>query len=29
MPRKNVIVKDQRDFGNKEYVASMIKDIIQ
>uniref|UniRef100_A0A915KCE7 Kinetochore protein NDC80 n=1 Tax=Romanomermis culicivorax TaxID=13658 RepID=A0A915KCE7_ROMCU len=24
-----VIVKDQRDFRNKEYVASMIRDIVQ
>uniref|UniRef100_A0A915I6Q8 Uncharacterized protein n=1 Tax=Romanomermis culicivorax TaxID=13658 RepID=A0A915I6Q8_ROMCU len=29
MPPKAVIVKDQRDFGNKEYVASMIRDIVQ
>uniref|UniRef100_A0A915IY81 Kinetochore protein NDC80 n=1 Tax=Romanomermis culicivorax TaxID=13658 RepID=A0A915IY81_ROMCU len=29
MPLKTVIVKDQRDFGNKQYVASMISDIVQ
>uniref|UniRef100_A0A915JXF7 Kinetochore protein NDC80 n=1 Tax=Romanomermis culicivorax TaxID=13658 RepID=A0A915JXF7_ROMCU len=29
IPPKTVILKDERDFGNKQYVASMIKDIVQ
>uniref|UniRef100_A0A915JHL8 Uncharacterized protein n=1 Tax=Romanomermis culicivorax TaxID=13658 RepID=A0A915JHL8_ROMCU len=29
MPPKTVTMKNQRDLGNKQYVASMISDIVQ